>query len=942
MHACARCGNKLPQVIYSMKPHIEKKIKDIRQSDSQVQLTSGRLKKVPVELKNCGRLKHLDLFGNSIHELPDWFFGLKSLEHLSLKNNTIVDFPTIVSTIEHLKYLNLSENRIEKLDGQHFQNLMNVEKVDLGYNSIASIPPVQIPYPKCRNLSVEGNKLTEFPNAVTHVKTLEKLNLSKNGISSISDDAFERLGNLVELDLSDNELTYLPSSLGKLTKLKKLKLNGNRIKSLPREFENLVSLELLELAGNPLERVPVEISAQGVSGIINYYLSLGDNVKLFEAKLLIVGQGNVGKTYLMNRLIHGSTPETTTTEGIDINVWKIQTKSSPDFRVNIWDFGGQEIYHSTHQFFLTKRSLYLLVWEARTDQHLISFDYWLNVIRLLSNNSPIIIVLNKIDERIANIDEKSLKSKFKNIVSFHQVSALTGKNVRELTEEIGAEIDALPLIGDKLPKVWMEIRNKLEALEANYIPAEAYLNICNHHGLSNKNALFLSQYFHDLGVFLHFQDDNLLRNLVFLKPEWATNAVYKILDSKDVIQREGEFNSQMLDAILSDFEQDKRSYIVNLMKKFELCFEVEKDVFLIPELLTPEKVEFDWNYTDNLRFEYHYDFMPAGIMARFIVRTRNMVHDRTFWKNGVIIQRENTRALVTTDLYSRKLRVWIHGENASFLLEIIRKELDSIHLSLNYPDVPERIPCICPDCVNSKTPHLFNYLFVKRLGQENSFKSIPCEVSARGVNVHKLLGLYRIESPEQDHNPLYSTDRILHDLIEVSSRMLERKFQKRIENLMNDDLVDLLRTKGYNIADQTRSGMSSSGTSAGELDIMIRRPNGIPISIIECLRLESCGSKSVVVAEHLNKLLTKYDTHELKRKFIVVFSEATRFDNLWVSYCEYIKALNNNIDYGDRYPLAGFSVRNDLHEFQNIKVGISRHENNGETLEVVHLMLNMK
>ena len=291
----------------------------------------------------------------------------------------------------------------------------------------------------------------------------------------------------------------------------------------------------------PIGRVPVEISSQGVSGIINYYLSLGDNVQLFEAKLLIVGQGNVGKTYLINRLIHNSIPETYSTEGIDIKTWRIETPSSPDFRVNIWDFGGQEIYHSTHQFFLTNRSLYLLVWEARTDQHLISFDYWLNVIRLLSNNSPIIVVLNKIDERIINIDEKSLKTKFKNIVSFHQVSACTGQNIDLLTTQIGTEINSLPLIGDKLPKVWLDIRTILETLEANYISADEYLSICNQHGLSNKRALFLSQYFHDLGVFLHFQEDNLLRNILFLKPQWATNAVYKILDSKDVITRNGEF-----------------------------------------------------------------------------------------------------------------------------------------------------------------------------------------------------------------------------------------------------------------------------------------------------------------------------------------------------------------------------------------------------------------
>lgn len=925
-----------------MKPHIQVKLRDLRLNTDRVQLTTGRLKKVPIELKACTGITYLDLFGNSIQEIPDWFFQFKKLEHLSLRNNTIRSFPTIVFTLEKLIYLNLADNQIHEISGHDFMNLMNIEKVDIGHNSVTSIPSEKIEYPKCKSLSIKGNRLQKFPTSISDVRTLEKLDLSENKINSIEDDAFVGLENLEELDLSFNELTYLPSSVGKLTKLKKLNLSGNKIGSLPKEFENLISLESLGLDNNPIGRAPVEIASQGVSGIINYYLSLGDSVQLFEAKLLIVGQGNVGKTYLMNRLMHDSIPETHTTEGIDIKTWKIQTVSSPDFRVNIWDFGGQEIYHSTHQFFLTKRSLYLLVWEARTDQHLISFDYWLNVIRLLSNNSPVLVALNKIDERIANIDEKSLKAKFKNIVAFHQVSAVTGENITQLTSKIGTEIDSLPLIGDKLPKVWLEIRTKLESLESNYISAEQYLTICNQHGLSNKRGLFLSQYFHDLGVFLHFQDDNLLRNLVFLKPEWATNAVYKILDSKDVIAQDGEFDSDLLDSILDEFERDKRPYIVTLMKKFELCFEVEKNVYLIPELLKPERLEFDWNYKDNLRFEYHYDFMPAGIMARFIVRARNLVYDRTFWKNGVIIQRENTRALVTTDQYSRKLYIWIHGNNSSFLLEIIRKELNDIHQSLNYPDVPEKIPCICQECVNSRNPHLFNYLFVKRIGLENTFKTLPCEVSATGVNIHKLIGLYRIDSPEPDNNPMYSLDKILNDLIEVGSRILERKFQKKIEDLVNDDIVDLLRTKGHNVADQTRSGISAGGKGAGELDIMIRMNNGIPVTIIECFRLESCGSKNVVVAQHLTKLLSQYDTHELKRKFIIVFGEAERFDNLWISYSEYIKNLNSNYDYGDKYPLSGFSIRDDLHSFANMKVGISRHENNGETVEVAHLMLNMK
>jgi len=920
-----------------MKPHIKDKIKELKPNTSNVQLHNGRIKEIPHKLKICKDLKYLDLFGNSINIIPDWFFEFKNLENLSLKSNSFKELPIIIFTIENLNSLNLSDNQISKIADHYFSSLMRIEKVDLSYNHISFISNDRISYSKCRNLNLKGNKLENFPIGISDCHNLEKLDLSENNISEIDDDIFGNLENLVELNLSYNNLTYLPTSIGKLKKLKRLILSGNKINHLPIEFENLVSLEYLDFDNNPIGNVPVEISAQGASGIINYYLSLGDNEQLFEAKLLIVGQGNVGKTFLMNRLVNNDTPETCSTEGIDIKTWSIKTMSSPNFRVNIWDFGGQEIYHSTHQFFLTNRSLYLLVWEARTDQHQISFDYWLNVIRLLSNNSPVIVVLNKMDERITNIDERSLKTKFKNIVSFHKVSATTGQNIDLLSENISDEINSLPLIGDKLPKVWLEIRQILESLQSNYISLSEYLGICNQCGLSNKRALFLSQYFHDLGVFLHFKEDSLLRQIIFLKPEWATNAVYKILDSKEVILRNGEFDLDLLDIVLTDFESDKRPYIVTLMKNFELCFEVEKNTFLIPELLKPEIVDFDWDYNDNLRFEYHYDFMPAGIMARFIVRMRKLIHDNTFWKNGVIIQRESTRALITTDQYSRKLLIWINGNNSSFLLEIIRKELNDIHQSLNYPDVPEKIPCTCSECLNSKTPHLFNYPFVRKIAENNLFKTVICEVSATGINVHKLLGLYHIESAEPDDNPIYSLDKILTDIIEVSSRILERKYQKKIEDLYNDDIVDLLRTKGHQIADQTRSGSSSSGIGAGELDIMIRRNNGIPITIIECFRLDSCGPKNTVVSEHLMKLLSKYDTHDLKRKFVIVFAESNRLDNLWGSYTKYVKEM----DYSDNYPFSGFTLRSDLHNIGAMRVGISRHENNGETLEIVHIMLDM-
>lgn len=925
-----------------MKPSTREKLNQKR-NKRILHLNNGRLNKLPSEVLEFEKLITLDLFGNNLDELPDDFYKLSKLENLNLNGNKFKKVPSIIFILSSIKNISLKDNKIKNFSKAEFSNLLKIEKIDISFNKLGNLPTLDIVDAKSTEINLSGNLFTSFPKQLKVSSKIKRLNLSNNNIAKFGEDDFEEFISLEHLDLSNNQISYLPSSIGNLKKLKSLVLSGNEISYLPKEFENLVKLEVLELSGNPIEKTPVEILAQGPQGIINYYLSLGENVKLFEAKLLLVGQGSVGKTYLMNRIIYNESPETETTEGIEINQWEITTKSSNNFRVNVWDFGGQEIYHSTHQFFLTKRSLYILVWEARSDQHLISFDYWLNVIRLLSAESPTLVVLNKIDERIVSIDEKSLQSKFNNIVQFHKVSAKTGENIESLMNNIREIIDRLPLIGDKLPRVWLEIRDKLESLDENFIYKSEYLQICNKFGLTNKKALFLSQYFHDLGVFLHFQDNVLLENIIFLKPEWATNAVYKILDSKSVIKSNGEFKNTQLKHILHEYPADKHVYIIELMKKFELCYSLESNKFLIPELLKPERVEFDWNYNNNLKFEYHYDFMPAGILARFIVRTKDLIKNGINWKNGVVLEREGVLAQIISDSFARKIKIWVDGSGSALLLDIIRREIEHINKTLNYFDVVEKIPCACNICIGDDNPHLFNYRFVREANKSKKLKTVHCERSFQGVSVYRLIGLYSIESSSNNFVENINTEVVLHDLLEICSRVLERKHTKKIENFLNDDLADLLRTKGYIISDQTRSGRSGGdGNDAGEIDLMIRNSRSIPVSILESFRLKSCGPKNTVIAEHISKLLSDYDTHSLKRNFIIVFFEGKKFERAWDNYVKYLNNLNNNGSFTSEYLLSGFSRKPNLSHGKNMKIGFARHERENTEVEIVHVFLNMK
>ena len=675
-------------------------------------------------------------------------------------------------------YLYLDDQRIKSLPTEIGQ-LTNLTKLRLYKNQLTSVPKELGQLKNLNWLDLSNNQLTSVPKELGQLKNLEVLSLGGNQLASVPKE-LGQLKNLNGLDLSNNQLTSVPAELGKLTKLTGLNLSSNQLTSVPKELgqlKNLITLYLVQnqlrslpkeivdwgmeikwrgksrkgilLEGNPLESPPIEIVKQNIKAIKNYFISVETETvsRVYEAKLLIVGEGKVGKTCLMKRLMEPNkeiNKNEITTEGIEIKQWMIETQRAKDFRVNFWDFGGQEIYHATHQFFLTKRSLYLFVWVARTDDDLTSFDYWLNVVRILSDNSPVIVVLNKIDERTKTIDEQSLQDKFENIKCFERVSALQGKGIENLISDIREQITNLPHIGDILPTAWIDIRKRLEGLNKNYISIQQYKAICKKSGLDEERAEFLSQYYHDLGVFLHFMDDTVLREIIFLKPDWATNAVYKVVDTKEIQENYGKFHFEQLKDIWRDYPEDKFVHLLELMKKFELCFQVPKtQTYIVPELLRPGKPEFEWNYADNLRFEYRYEFMPAGIIARFIVRTHDICKEQIYWKNGVILKREKTEVIIVSERLHRKIRIWISGKKRKELLAIIRREIDYIHKTLNYPDVKEMIPCICRRCARVEQPYFYDYETLCRFRAKGK---IACEKSTEDVSIEKLLGEY--ERPE--------------------------------------------------------------------------------------------------------------------------------------------------------------------------------------------------
>lgn len=550
-------------------------------------------------------------------------------------------------------------------------------------------------------LLLNNQDLKEFPKEICSLTDLRILDLSENSIQSLPAE-IQNLTNLVEINASKNQIVNLPAEIGKLSNLKRLSLQDNPIQKLPSSLKTL-KLELLDLQGCKLN-IPPEILARvtNTSGIIEYYFS-SETLPLREAKVILVGQGSTGKTSLKNRLIYNTyNPHEEKTDGIAISEWEItvqqeQGNNPETIRLNVWDFGGQEIMHATHQFFLTKRSLYLLVCNARNSEADNRLDYWLKIIRSFGGDSPIIIVGNQIDEQPFNVDRRRLLNKYPQVKAILETSCRDGIGIPDLSKAITGEIGKLPHIFDPIPKKWFAIKDKLSSLKKNYLSFDDYKRICKDEGvLQDFYQYTLIGFLHDLGTMIYFQDDPHLQELGILNPEWVTNAVYRIINSNLLFKEHGILSIKDLESILESDEYTRSHYafIVNIMQKFELCYPFDNDTnrYLIPDLLIKDEPETgDWK--DVLAFQYKYSVLPSSVFSRFIVRMHPFISKNTVWHSGVVLKIDTNRVRVKADFDAGKIIIEIDGVGVKRdILQQIRSQFESIHKTIPGLDVVEQIP----------------------------------------------------------------------------------------------------------------------------------------------------------------------------------------------------------------------------------------------------------
>lgn len=635
----------------------------------------------------CPSLARLNLAFNSLSKSGAISNYPQSIKHLDLSNNLINDWLGETSRLafnDNYCYSLVEQPQVDEdpNPNKKFSRMMQRQ-------SVAKINAcVHKKHPRLENLRT----LILSGNALTYINIYSRGDLDTSGSQNSEDNAGiseptpgDRnivMSNLKSyrivfpalsmLDVSNNEIHSIPSTLNDLVNLSVLNISGNtKITELPPQMGLLNKLWNLNTTGCSLQEPLLTMTsskAYKTSDIIGYLRSVLENSKPYaRIKLMVVGIQGIGKTTLLEQLRQESGSSfrrkpmehwakrmgnkninmktgkgvSISTVGVDIGDWTFEKRAErgqPSFGPVVfrtWDFGGQTEYYATHQYFLSKRSLYLVVWKITDGERGVNeIMQWLINIQARAPNSPVIIVgthydvvkdefppsfseylQQKIRGRFINISDPE-KCGLPRVLDSIEISCKTKFNVRILANllyetafNLKSPGSKTRLLEQKIPATYLALEDLIAALSSE-LKAQGSDPVLNQEQFEETINLELEKRFHlkfrdntelnqatkflhENGLLLHY-DDATLRDLYFLDPQWLCDILSHVVTIREInpFAKNGVMRLEDLRHVFkssASISVTAKSYIVNLLNKFEVALTWDSRTLLIPSLLPTEQ-----------------------------------------------------------------------------------------------------------------------------------------------------------------------------------------------------------------------------------------------------------------------------------------------------------------------------------------------------------------
>lgn len=651
-----------------------------------------------VSLRN---LTSLDLVGNAIgNEGADAISCLGSLTDLNLAGNGLGNTGArSLIPLTNLTSLNLANNEIGVDGAIALTSLENLTRLDLQGNSIGDDGAIALSsLSKLHRLDLGCNGIGDTgTRSLQNLTQLTSLNLGYNKIGNSGAQTLASLLNLTSLLLMGNGIgDGGVSNLSRLTKLKLLNLSKCQLSRFPKQILDLPELKVLCLFGNPILDLPSELLGHGqydnCHRAVRAHFSdieLGAEADR-ELKLIILGNGRVGKTSIIRFLMNEPfNPNEDSTHAIQLRYWN-QTVGSQSVRINIWDFGGQDIYFNTHTLFLKSRAIFLIVWDkdAERQSHWVDergrkfeirpLQYWIDFVRTVSPGSQVIVVQNKCDDGGGTEIPADLKGiehvSFSALDPSHKGEALIG--LIRGAASIALRNPGASLIGKGRWRVkqtirsWQDEDDKRppgEARRHQMLELDRFVALCDEEPGAVTSSDLLLEFLHNTGV-VYYQS-HFFQNQIILDQRWAIEAIYTLFDRNtcydELRERTGRFTQANLKRLCWDqqgFTAEEQRLFLSFMVSCAICFPVggtdSEPIYLAPQLL-PERKDLPASVREQINdrlasvdrssplyYRYEYRFLHGGIMQRFMARIGLLYRDSTiFWRNGVLLKAQTPHAV---------------------------------------------------------------------------------------------------------------------------------------------------------------------------------------------------------------------------------------------------------------------------------------------------------
>jgi len=622
-------------------------------------LSENQLTSVPKELGQLTNIKELYLDGNQLKGVPKELGQLTNMTKLSLDGNQLTSVPKELCKLTNLTRLSLYGNKLTSVP-KELCKLTNLTRLYLHHNRMTSVPKELCQLTNLAMLYLHRNRMTSVPKELCQLTNLTTLLLSTNKLTNVQKELVQ-LKNLTTLYLHNNRMTSVPKELGQLTNLERLYLSGNKLTSVPKELGKLTNLKMLRLEGNPLESPPPEVVKQGTKAILAYLRELEKGEKeRYEAKLLILGDGSEGKTCISRALRGLPFQKNVRTEGVEVVQWKFENKKfdgdkEKEITLNMWDFEGQEINHQSHQFFLTGKSMYLLVINGRRQFKPERAEYWLDTIRARAPESRVILVASECENTTPSWPLDRLKQEYGDLLQgerwYFAVGCETSKGIEELSEEIKGAAADMEQMGRGWPETYQNAEKTIEVMreEDARVSRDKLCEIFEKSGIDKDGFENAAEQMETLGLITQFRDSLELEEFVVLNPQWLTKGISLVMEDKKLDKDKGEITQERMKEIWDEGYGGLYPTLHSCMKEFELLYDMEDMAgCLVPLRFGDVRPEIPWSEIPGAkerRIEYKLNIHPPkGIMSRFIVKTHHMIAKTeklpkgVYWDKGVFLR----------------------------------------------------------------------------------------------------------------------------------------------------------------------------------------------------------------------------------------------------------------------------------------------------------------